>query len=396
MKRLVFPEKFEQICQVLTEKNIGLWLVMGRETVDVADPAIRLVLPVDIMGVSAFFFTPDGKKLALVRNQDVTGVEQTGIYDKVMGYGTDFDEQLRDTILSIAPNVIDVNADLYDPLTDGLTTGLYLRLLKALEGTGYEKKIQLGEAIRTIRGCKVKPEYEKQAECLKLLNQCCAELQDYVKIGTTEEDVYDYCQNFMKEHDMVSSWDNYCCPLVHMGARSVQAMVHAGKNDMRPGDTFHLSFGAKLDGYATDFQRTWYVLEPGETEAPEEVRKAFELIRDTIEYVRTHLQVGIQGREVDAMARERMAAAGFTYSRGCGHSVGMALHDGCFQLCQDTPVFGELPARPLEENNVFTIELFADTSRGVVAMEEMMRLTPNGGEFLYKPQTELWYIKSES
>ena len=111
MKRLVFPEKFEQIQQVLKEKNIGLWLVMGRETVDVADPAIRLVLPVDIMGVSAFFFTPDGKKLALVRNQDVTGVEQTGIYDKVMGYGTDFDEQLRDTILEIAPNVIVRPAD---------------------------------------------------------------------------------------------------------------------------------------------------------------------------------------------------------------------------------------------------------------------------------------------
>ena len=57
MKRLVFTEKFEQIQQVLKEKNIGLWLVTGRETVDVADPAIRLVLAVDIMGVSAFFFT---------------------------------------------------------------------------------------------------------------------------------------------------------------------------------------------------------------------------------------------------------------------------------------------------------------------------------------------------
>ena len=33
MKRLVFPEKFEQIQQVLKEKNIGLWLVMGRELI---------------------------------------------------------------------------------------------------------------------------------------------------------------------------------------------------------------------------------------------------------------------------------------------------------------------------------------------------------------------------
>ncbi len=86
---MVVKEKYAQIAEVLKEKNIGLWLLMGRETVDICDPGLRLVLPTNIMGVSAFFFTPDGKKRALVRRQDVSGVEANGVFDSVVGYGSE-------------------------------------------------------------------------------------------------------------------------------------------------------------------------------------------------------------------------------------------------------------------------------------------------------------------
>ena len=52
---MVVMDKYAQVAQVLKEKNIGLWLLMGRETVDICDPGLRLVLPSNIMGVSAFF-----------------------------------------------------------------------------------------------------------------------------------------------------------------------------------------------------------------------------------------------------------------------------------------------------------------------------------------------------
>lgn len=106
----------------------------------------------------------------------------------------------------------------------------------------------------------------------------------------------------MKEHDMTGSWDMGCCPLVHAGARSNQGLVRPGNNPIRPGDTFHLSFGAKKNGYATDFQRTWYVFEPGEKTIPQEVQHAFDTVRDVIEYVRVHMRPGMEGRQVDAMA----------------------------------------------------------------------------------------------
>lgn len=388
----LYAGKQAQVQKILEEKQIDLWLLMGRETVDVCDPALRLVFDGNVMGVSAFFFTRTGKRLALVRRQDVSGVEATGCFDQVTGYGDNFDQLLRQTIEDIAPNVIDINADLYDALTDGLTTGLYLRLLRALEGTPYAQRLSLGQVIRAVRGRKIPEEIAMQVQVLKLLNQACDELKAQLHIGMTEGEVYDFCQAFMKEHDMTGSWDMGCCPLVHAGARSNQGLVRPGNNPIRPGDTFHLSFGAKKNGYATDFQRTWYVFEPGEKTIPQEVRHAFDTVRDVIEYVRVHMRPGMEGRQVDAMAREIMGKNGFTYGRGSGHAVGRALHDGCFQLCPDSAVLGDLPERKLEVGNVFTLEFFSDTSRGVVAIEDMVQLTENGGEFLYIPQKELWTL----
>ena len=390
----LYAGKQAQVTSILREKGIGLWLVMGRETVDVCDPALRLVFPSNVMGASAFFFTPDGGRRALVRRKDVEGVEQTGAFDVVTGYDDDFDELLRQVVCDIDPNVIDVDVDLYDALTDGLTAGMYLRLLKALEGTPYGNRISHGVAIQAIRGRKTDEEVALQRDVLKLLNQVCDELGGLVRPGTTEEWVYDYCQSFMAKHHLTSSWDNDACPLVHAGARSNQGLVHPSPtNSVQPGDVFHLSFGAKHPlGYATDFQRSWYVLEPGETAAPSEVQKAFDATIEAIDATRCGMRPGIEGREVSRMLNERLK--GFDASGG-GHSVGRALHDGCFQLARDSKVLGGLPARPLESGNVFTLEVFNMTSRGVIGVEEMIQLGEDGGEYLYIPQRELWTLPSE-
>lgn len=386
----LFQGKREQVAQILREKQIGLWLVMGRETVDVCDPALRLVFPSNVMGVSAFFYTPDGVARALVRQKDVAGVQATGCFDEVVGYGDDFDELLAATIEKIDPNVIDIDADLYDALTDGLTTGLYLRLMRDLEGTPYAQRLSYGKVIRALRGRKIDAEIELQVEVLKLLNQVCDELSGIVRPGVSEEDVYDYCQEFMRKHGLTPSWETTCCPLVHAGARSVQGLVHPGTNQVRPGDVFHLSFGAKhASGYATDFQRSWYVLEEGESEPPEEVQRAFQAVIDAIDGTRAAMRPGMEGREVNRIFNKALED---WPASGGGHSVGRALHDGCFQLAGDSPVIGELPEIPLEVGNVFTLEVFCNTPRGVIGVEEMIRLEEDGGSYLYLPQRELWTL----
>ena len=53
-----YLEKALQIEQILKEKNIDLWLVLGRETGDVCDLALKLILPINIMGIFVFFILP--------------------------------------------------------------------------------------------------------------------------------------------------------------------------------------------------------------------------------------------------------------------------------------------------------------------------------------------------
>ena len=203
--RKIFPEKLDQIRDILTETNTGLWLLLGRETMDVSDPALKFVLPVDVMGVSAFFFMPSGRRLALVRRQDVEGLEKMDVFDDVRGYGDDFDSMLRDMIFEIDPNIIDINVDMYDALTDGLTAGLYLRLMKALEGTVYSGRVRRGEAIRHIRGRKIQKEINVMTKCLMELNEACELLNSRLSPGMTEGEVYDFCQSFMKERGLTLS-----------------------------------------------------------------------------------------------------------------------------------------------------------------------------------------------
>ena len=55
-------------------------------------------------------------------------------------------------------------------------------------------------------------------------------------------------------------------------------------------------------------------------------------------------------------------------------------------------MIGELPEIPLEVGNVFTLEVFCNTPRGVIGVEEMIRLEEDGGSYLYLPQRELWTL----
>ena len=97
----------------------------------------------------------------------------------------------------------------------------------------------------------------------------------------------------------------------------------------------NVDFGMRFEGFCSDLQRTWYCLRPGETEPPAAVQSAASRrcatpIRKAGEFLRP----GVQGHEVDAVARGHIVAPGFDeYPHALGHQIGRYAHDGAGLLC---------------------------------------------------------------
>ncbi|KYH31371.1 aminopeptidase YpdF [Moorella mulderi DSM 14980] len=94
---------------------------------------------------------------------------------------------------------------------------------------------------------------------------------------------------------------------------------------LQPGDLVVMDFGAIYDGYHSDLTRT-VALAPVDPEWRHLYNVVLEAQRKAIAAIRP----GLAGREVDAVAREHIAAAGYGpyFSHGLGHGVGLAVHEG--------------------------------------------------------------------
>ncbi len=119
------------------------------------------------------------------------------------------------------------------------------------------------------------------------------------------------------------------------GDPSFPAIVAAGPNGALPhaepgerpigaGELVVFDMGAKLDGYCSDGTRTFAVGEPGER-----AREVYETVLSAQASALAALAAGVGGEQVDAVAREEIAEAGYgeRFGHGLGHGVGLEVHE---------------------------------------------------------------------
>jgi len=108
-----------------------------------------------------------------------------------------------------------------------------------------------------------------------------------------------------------------------------------------------IDWGALHEGYCSDCTRTYATGEGISTQA----REIYELVRCAQEQGVAAVRAGPTGRELDAVAREVIEAAGHGehFGHGLGHGVGMDIHEGP-RLSRTA---GE---EPLQAGNVVTVE----------------------------------------
>ena len=89
------------------------------------------------------------------------------------------------------------------------------------------------------------------------------------------------------------------------------------------GNVLLIDFGCIVDGYRSDMTRTMFV-----GEVSSEIRRYHDAVREAQALAIAGLRHGVNGQEVDAVARERIAREGVEpYGHGLGHGIGLETHE---------------------------------------------------------------------
>lgn len=388
-------EKLTQAADILRQLDIDLWLTFVRETEVTRDPSLDMILGTGCTWQSAFMVTAGGETIALVGSLDKANIETTGLFRELTGYVKGIDEELLAVLKRLDPQRIAINYSTDTPVADGLTHGMYLKLLDYLEGTPYADRLVSAEAvIAALRG-------RKSASELSLIEGAVAEtigifekLSGFLRPGVTEKEAAAFVIAEREKLGLEPAWDEEHCPAIFTGPDSAGAHAGPTGRTAEPGHVLNIDFGVKKGGYCSDLQRTWYFLREGESGAPEEVLRGFQTILDSVTLAAEFLKPGVMGWEVDDKARSHIVAAGYEeYPHALGHQVGRVAHDGGGLLCPKWERYGKLPYLQVEEGQVYTLEpRLPIPGHGVATIEEIVVVTKGGCRWLSPRQEEIYLV----
>ncbi|MFW9953069.1 MAG: M24 family metallopeptidase, partial [Candidatus Thorarchaeota archaeon] len=383
-------EKSNQACGILKEMNLDAWMIWIRETSQLADPVLKLILDADLVWQSALLFTKENEKIAIIGSMDAEGIRPKGIFDRIITYDQSISQTLLDELKRIGPTRIAINFSKNDVSADGLTVGMYQILQDYLEGTPYiERLVSAENFIGKLRGRKTQTEISRISKAVSITEEIFDEISRELKVGKTELNIYHRVHEMMVERGVASAWNPDHNPAVDAGPN--KEFGHSGPtaNKTKRGHLLHFDFGVRYEGYCSDIQRMFFFGSPDDV--PREVQHAFETVRDAIQRAADFIRPGVTGNEVDTLARDYVKAQGYVeYKHALGHQLGRLAHDGGTLLGPFWEKYGRSPAGILEGGNVFTLELYVTTKNyGQVSLEEDIVVTKNGCKFLSKPQREL-------
>jgi Xaa-Pro aminopeptidase len=259
----------------------------------------------------------------------VIGVDGTRRFVTDFRYLTQSAEQLDDSWAR------EISTDLLDGIAKQLPGG-ELRLgfedadlsvrdhakLDRLAGEGI-KLVPAGGAIEGLRAVKDADELDRVRAAAKLADEALADVLTRGLAGRTERDVALDIEFTMRRRGAEAA---SFPPIVASGPHG--ALPHAEPRDVEiaRGTLCVVDWGAVLDGYASDCTRTYATGGPVD---PRD-REVYDLVARAQEAALAAVRPGPTGREVDAVAREIIDAAGHAehFGHGLGHGVGLEVHEG--------------------------------------------------------------------
>jgi len=392
---MLIKEKVEQAKKILDEFDVDCWITFVRESQINGDPTLAFLINADVTWHSAFILSRDGKAHAIVGKYDQKTVEDTGAYNEVVGFVEGINEPLKSYLKKLNPKNIALNYSEGSEIADGITYGMYQTLFRLLKEIGLEDRIISAERIvSALRERKTKTEIENRKGAIKITEDIFEKVSGYITPGKTEKQIAKYMKAEVEKRNLDYAWDPAVCPAVFTGPNTAGAHYSPTDRNIKRGDVLNMDFGVKFNGYCSDMQRTFYILNDGEADLPGDVRKGFETIIDAIENSKQAMKPGVIAKDIDAIARDIVVKNGYDeFPHGLGHQVGRFSHDGTALLGPPWEKYVQKPFQKLEEGMVFTIEPRLEVeNRGTVTIEEMVVITFDGADWLTNPQKEIILI----
>jgi Xaa-Pro aminopeptidase len=239
--------------------------------------------------------------------------------------------------------------------------------------------VPAGGAIETLRAVKDADELEAIRAAARLADDALTDVLGRGLVGRTERDVaLDLEFTMRRMGAQAASFP----PIVAAGEHG--ALPHATPRDMpiAAGTLVVVDWGAQLDGYASDCTRTYATgdIDPRDGQV-------YELVLQAQEAALAAVRPGPTGREVDAVARSIIDAAGHAehFGHGLGHGVGLDVHEG--------PRLSKQGETALAAGMVVTVEpgVYVPGAVGV-RIEDLVIVSDDGAEVVSSLPKELQFV----
>jgi len=226
----------------------------------------------------------------------------------------------------------------------------------------------IDDELVPLRILKTADEIDAIGRACSLTDGCFAHVVDFARAGMTEQEVALELERFFR----VNGAEGLAFePIVLAGARA--AMPHGRPSDavIEAGNVLLIDFGCTVDGYRSDMTRTLFV-----DEVPAEIRRYHDAVREAQQSAIDAINVGVDGRELDRIARARIEAEGVeSYGHGLGHGIGLETHE--------PPRLRKSESFTLEAGMVFSVEpgIYLPGVTGI-RIEDIVALEASGPRLL--------------
>lgn len=384
--------------ECMARREIDLWLIYTRESS--RDPlANEMGLGRVVARGAGLFSLNDGElsRRALVASYDTTPVEESGIFQQVIGYNQEgIAPHIRQEIEALDPTRVALNFSRDVAPADGLSHGMRRHLEEILGAEFFSRVVSSEPLVMSYRGRKLPEELAVMAKGIEATQQALdkALTKELIRPGTTRElDIAEFL-------DAAAKAVGATVLFAHVMVGCCRGHADATDRVIQPGDLLRIDYGIDYEGYSSDIQRTAYILKPGESGPPDAVGRLFETTLQACQAGISALQPGARGRDVDFAARSVITGAGYDeYPHASGHAIGVETHElGPILGPPWKERYGTAVEQVIEAGMIYAVEpaAYVDLPEcgGVVhvGLEEDVEVTADGPKIIGTPQTELVLI----